>query len=393
MGIATALKRRLIALIPDSVQMRLRPQLFGFGPADIPAPIEPPRGSTRLLIAPVNFAGQGFEWARAAELIPEVGARSMAYVAAGAFAFPADYTVPTPVFVRSRDWQRRQVRAVTRGFTHVIIEAERPIFGQRYGEDVQREVGALRAAGVRVAMLCHGSDIRLPSRHRAHEPDSPFVEGGYAETARLEEQAARHRELLDGLGAPVFVSTPDLLLDVPTATWLPVVVGERWRDLPSAPPLEQDVPLVVHIPSRAGLKGSDLIEATMRALDAEGVVRYERHEGIPADRMPELYGRADIVLDQFSLGIYGVATCEALAAGRVVVSHVGDQVREHVLTATGRELPVVEARAADLDRVLREIVADRARFRDVAAAGPEFVREVHDGRRSASVLADAFLTR
>lgn len=393
MGIATSLKRRLVALVPDTLQMRLRPQLFGFGPADIPAPVEPPSARTRLLIAPVNFAGQGYEWARAAERNPEVGARSMAYVAKGAFAFPADYTVPTPVFVRSRDWQRRQARAVTRGFTHVIIEAERPIFGQRYGGDVRREVEVLRRAGIRVAMLCHGSDIRLPSRHRAHEPDSPFVEGGYAETARLEEQAARHRELLDALDAPVFVSTPDLLLDVPTATWLPVVVGERWRDLPSAPPLEREVPLVVHVPSRAGLKGSDLIEATMRALDAEGVVRFERHEGIPAERMPELYGRADIVLDQFSLGIYGVATCEALAAGRVVVSHVSDQVRQHVVAATGRDLPVVEARAADLDRVLREIVADRARFRGIAAAGPEFVREVHDGRRSAAVLADTFLTR
>ena len=139
MGIATTLKRRLIALIPDSVQMRLRPRLFGFGPADIPDPIQPPKGSMRLLIAPVNFAGQGYEWARAAERIPEVGARSMAYVAPGAFAFPADYTVPTPVFIRSRDWQRRQARAVTRGFTHVIMEAERPIFGQRYGEDVQRD--------------------------------------------------------------------------------------------------------------------------------------------------------------------------------------------------------------------------------------------------------------
>jgi hypothetical protein len=334
MGIASTLQRRLVALIPDSIQMRLRPQLFGFRQSDIPAPIEPPEGRVRLLIAPVNFAGQGYEWARAAERLPEVGARSMAYVAPGEFAFPVDYRVPTPVFVRSRDWQRGQARAVARGFTHVVIEAERPIFGRRYDEDVLREVTALRGAGLRVAMLCHGSDIRLPSRHRSHEPDSPFVEGGYAETERLEAQAARNRELLDAAAATVFVSTPDLLLDVPTAVWLPVVVGERWRELPAAPPLADEVPLVVHIPSRAGLKGSDLIEATMQALDAEGVVRYERHEGVAAERMPELYGRADIVLDQFSLGIYGVATCEALAAGRVVVSHVGDQVREHVRTAT-----------------------------------------------------------
>ena len=97
------------------------------------------------------------------------------------------------------------------------------------------------------------------------------------------------------------------------------------------------------------------------------------------------------MLDQFSLGIYGVATCEALSTGRVVVSHVSDQVRDHVRRATGRELPVVESRAADLDRVIRGIVADRERHRSIAADGPDFVREVHDGRRSAEVLATAFL--
>ncbi|KZE92110.1 hypothetical protein AVP42_02809 [Agromyces sp. NDB4Y10] len=387
----STLQRRLVALIPDSVQMRLRPQLFGFTAADIPAPIVAPQGRVRLLIAPANFAGQGFEWARAAERITGVGATNLSYRNPGEFAFPTDYEVPTAVFAKSRTWQRRQVRAVERGFTHVIIEAERPIFGRRYDEDVTREVAVLRRAGIRVAMLCHGSDIRLPSRHRTHEPDSPFVEGGYAETDRLEEQATRHRALLDRIGSTVLVSTPDLLLDVPEGVWLPVVVGERWRERPAAPVLERDRPLVVHVPSRAGLKGSDLIEDTMRALDAEGVVTYERHEGVVAERMPELYGRADIVLDQFSLGIYGVATCEALSTGRVVVSHVSDQVRDHVRRATGRELPVVESRAADLDRVIRGIVADRERHRSIAADGPDFVREVHDGRRSAEVLATAFL--
>jgi hypothetical protein len=310
----------------------------------------------------------------------------MSYRAEGAFGFPSDYEVPTRVFVRSRDWQRRHLRAVTSGFTHVLIEAERPVFGRLFDEDVEREVAAMRDAGLRVAMVCHGSDIRLPSRHLESERDSPFAPGRYAETERLEAAARRHRGILDRLRAPVLVSTPDLLADVPEAVWLPVVVDERWYEAAGGSPLQSARPLAVHVPSRAGLKGSDLIEETMRRLDAEGVVRYERHEQVAAEDMPALYGRADIVLDQFSLGIYGVATCEALAAGRVVVSHVGDRVREHVRMATGLDLPVVESRAEGLDRVLREIVADPETYRRRAAQGPEFVRAVHDGRRSAKVL-------
>ncbi|WP_438855329.1 glycosyltransferase family protein [Agromyces sp. M3QZ16-3] len=390
MTASSSLRHRLVALIPDAVLMRLRPQWFAYSAEDVPQPIAVPEGTARLLIAPANFAGQGYEWAHAADSLPDVGSRNMSYRAPGEFAFPTDYEVPTAVFLRSKTWQAGQARAIAR-YSHVIIEAERPILGARYQSDLVREVEAFRADGLRVAMLCHGSDIRLPSRHRRREPDSPFVEGGYAETDVLERQAVRHRTLLDRIGATVFVSTPDLLLDVPEGVWLPVIVGERWRTLDSAPPLTAERPLVVHIPSRAGLKGSDLIEDTMRALDADGTVRYERHEGVPPERMPELYARADIVLDQFSLGIYGVATCEALAAGRVVVSHVSDQVRGHVRDETGLELPVVEARAAELADVIRTIVADRERFREIAARGPAFVREVHDGRRSAAVLAERFL--
>ena len=41
------------------------------------------------------------------------------------------------------------------------------------------------------------------------------------------------------------VSTPDLLLDLPGAVWLPVVVDtELWR--PGPPVLEREVPVVLH---------------------------------------------------------------------------------------------------------------------------------------------------
>ena len=33
------------------------------------------------------------------------------------------------------------------------------------------------------------------------------------------------------MGGPVFVSTPDLLVDVPEGTWLPVVIGAPWFEV------------------------------------------------------------------------------------------------------------------------------------------------------------------
>jgi hypothetical protein len=57
-----------------------------------------------------------------------------------------------------------------------------------------------------------------------------------------------------------------------------------------------------------------------------------------------------------------------------------------VRRASGRDLPVVQARAAELEGVLRGIAADRATFAARAAEGPDFVRAVHDGTMSAEVL-------
>jgi glycosyltransferase involved in cell wall biosynthesis len=184
----------------------------------------------------------------------------------------------------------------------------------------------------------------------------------------------------------VFVSTPDLLDDVPSASWLPVVVDvDEWKVDTAV--LERETPVVVHAPSRASIKGTDLIEPVMRALEEDGLVEYRRIEGIPHDSMPAAYADADIVLDQFRLGGYGVAAVEAMASGRLVVSHVGEQSREVVAAVTGLELPIVQSRASDLDQVIRDILADRPKHRAVAARGLAFANGVHDGRRSAQALA------
>lgn len=342
--------------------------------------------STRLLVGPVNSAGQARAWAGAAATLPDVAAANVVHVRPGdAFRFPADHAVPRSVAVGNRVWQRAQRRAVGRRFTHVLIESGQQLFGP--ADSVAEQAADLARDGVRVGLVWHGSDIRLPSAHARREADSPFAGGRYADGAALEETAARNLALAQTSGLPSFVSTPDLLALVPGATWLPVVVDPAdWR-ASSGPVLERARPVVVHAPSRAGLKGSDLIEDTMARLHDEGVVEYRQLAGVAHADMPRVYGDADIVLDQFSLGIYGVAACEALAAGRVVVSHVDAGVRATVRALTGEELPILQSRAGDLEATIRDILQDRDAHRARAAFGPAFVTAVHDGRRSADALA------
>ena len=104
----TSVIGRVIALLPERVISVLPAAAFRFSPAHIPA--EPTRSSaaTRLLVAPVNFAGQGYQWAHCVEKLgPGFYGENMAYVSGtDAFKFPADQRVPLPVYMWSRRWQR-----------------------------------------------------------------------------------------------------------------------------------------------------------------------------------------------------------------------------------------------------------------------------------------------
>ena len=388
-----ALKRavgRGIDLLPEPIAIRLNPAKYGYRSADIPRTPSAPSTPVRLYIAPVNFAGQGYAWARASERLPGVGAVNMNYTVPGDFGFESDNVVPARVFHHSKKWQRAQFEWVASEFTHVLVEAERPIFGTLFGGDPVAEVAALRARGVTVGMVSHGSDLRLPSRHRLLDEWSPFHDEDWDLIPVLEEQARQHRHVLSRAGAPVLVSTSDLLLDWPEARLLPVVVDPSAWEGGSAP-LHRRVPVVVHAPSKARVKGSHLVDPVMTELAAEGLIEYRRIEGVPAAEMPALIRDADIVLEQFRIGNYSRAAIEALAAGRVVIGHVHEQVREHVFAETGHRVPVIEASPAQLREVIESILSDRARYREVAATGPGFVRAVHDGAFSAQVLGETLL--
>ena len=358
-------------------------------PAVFPARPPVPDTPVRLFVGPANFAGQGWGWARAAERhLDGVGATTFSL--GDGFAFPVDYTVPVRMYALSRRWQKEQLRHLTAAYTHVLIEAERPVLGTRYGTTCDGDLRVLRKAGLKVALIAHGSDLRVPSRHVEMVEDSPFRDTSWETVPILERTTTHNVELLNAFDGHTFVSTLDLLDYAPRAVWCPGVIDvEAWAA--DTVPLERRVPVVVHAPSKGRFKGSELIDPIMTELDRRGIVEYRRIQRVEPHDMPAVYTAADIVIDQFTMGLYGVAACEAMAAGRVVVSFVGESVRARARAMTRRDVPIIEATPATLVEVVEKILDDRDAVRDVAAAGPSFVAENHDGRRSAAALAP-FLT-
>ena len=343
-----------------------------------------------VLIAPANFAGQGYRWASALE---RAGVPAVAWerTLGRGFGYPVDTRDGVAEHRASRRWQQTVFDEVVSTVRAVVLEAGRPLFGGLFGYDAAAEARALQRAGLRVATMWHGTDVRLPSVHRAGHPWSVFADRDAAAwRAALEAGARRNRRRLAGLDAPILVSTPDLLPGLPGASWVPVVVEPDVWAAPAG--LRRERPVILHLPSNPRVKGGRLIEPVLRRLEGEGLLEYRTPGWTAADDVPALVASADVVLDQFRLGIYGVAACEAMAAGRLVVSMVDDQVRDAVRDATGLELPIVQATPDDLESVLRSVLEDVAAAEATAARGPGFVRAVHDGRRSAEVLIEQLLS-
>lgn len=368
---------------PMSLFGRLAARRLGT-PRELPGVSTVDDRPVRVLIAPVNYSGQGDQWARSLERFDSrIAARNMAVDVPGGFSFTADLAVPVPAYHNSAEWQRRQFAALG-SFTHVLVEAEEPLLGRLFGRDPERELQAMTTAGIDVAFLSHGTDARLPSTHARDNPWSPYRDRGMY-LARAERLAAANIDMLSRCGRPVFVSTPDLLKDLPQAFWCPVVVDPGVWAMPAPEP--DSGPLrVVHAPSSQLVKGTHLIEPMLRRLHDRRVIDYRPIVGIPFSQMPAAIRGADVVLDQFRIGSYGVAACEAMAAGRTVIGHVLPSVREEVEHVTGLRLPVLEAAPDTLEAVLEELAADRARLIEPSVSGPAFVLDVHDGRRSADIL-------
>jgi glycosyltransferase involved in cell wall biosynthesis len=335
----------------------------------------------RLLIGPVNSAGQAWQWATAVSReVPSIAAESLT-TGSRKFEFKTHRIGTFEQYREDLRWQLELTAWVLQNVTHVLFEAGRPMFGQLRGQLWDQDVAMLDSAGIAHGMIFHGSEVRDPARHRAKYEFSPFADRTDELTVRLQAANDLLREHLVGYGGRLYVTTPDLLEYVEGSEWLPVVVDPD-RFASTEPVLERDVPVVLHAPSASALKGSVFVDPVLIELDARGVIRYERVQGVPHNELVAKVKSADIVVDQLLLGSYGVFACEAMAAGRVTVGHVADHIRDLLPT----ELPIVEATPDDLTEVIERLIVEREEARKLADAGPRYIRELHDGRKSVEVL-------
>lgn len=358
------------------------------GPGDQPREEagRPADGRPALAIGPANYAGQAYRWAVAVRERTPYDAWSFTYGEHDKpmyyFVYPSDRFIGAPQLYLPHARARR-VDAAIAGATHVALDGFERLYRLPGIGNVRHDAGVLGRRGLHIALISHGSDTRDPDHHQARNPHSYFGASEPAYVRKMIKRSARNRAFAQASGLPLFVSTPDLLWDLPQATWLPVTVDAAvwWT---TEPVLEHARPRVVHLPSRRTppTKGTHLVTPAMERLAADGIIDYTEPEKVAHADVPAVIAGADVIIDQITGDAYGTAGAEAMAAGRLVLAGL-----HGTRAKMPEDPPIVDVSPDTIADVVRDIAAHPENYRARAHAGPGFVERWHDGRVAAAALA------
>ncbi|GAB3648824.1 glycosyltransferase family protein [Glycomyces tarimensis] len=334
----------------------------------------------RLGMGTANSAGQLAQLARAlSRTRRDVSAEVLMTATGGVCGYPADVCIDPPS-QKQRHVQRRQSERASR-YTHLIVDGFRAFLGFEHGTDAGADLPYLRRDGLRIALLAHGSEIRDAGRHLDKYEFSLYRHVPDDVAPLLRRKSARNRAVAEDAGLPLFVTTPDLLDELPGAQWLPLTVDvDYWYC--DRPVMERRRPVVVHAPSKRWTKGSAYIVPVLERLHRRGVIEFRLVEGVPSDQMRRFVHDADIVVEQIGIGTYSAFACEAMAAGKPVMAYMHPSNIERMGVAP----PVVGIEPDTLAERLESMIDDPTGTRRIASASLQFARMVHDGRWSAARL-------
>ncbi len=350
-----------------------------------------------ILIGPTNSAGQASLWARALSKSGFKGQSLRISNDPSTEWFSADLEIPRLEWTTS-EGRLELAKKIVREYDSILIESMRPLFSLHSKRDYSAlrtfdDIKLLEKAGVKSAIVFHGSDIRDTVAHATREPFSPYRHSS-PELEQLRVRAAEFRAA--GRKAfwrriPVFVSTPDLLLDIPKAQWLPITIDvEKFASAGEGRPCwsSSGPPKVLFQPSKGWLKSADLVSPILERLDLDGVIELLKSEPVKHEHMAAKICEADVVIDRFD-GIAGVASIEALAAKRIVVANLADWAYKKAESIP----PVVHATPETLESVLREISSKRDSYGIDLQSGLEYAKRWHDGRESVARIVKVLKLR
>lgn len=129
---------------------------------------------------------------------------------------------------------------------------------------------------------------------------------------------------------------------------------------------------VVHASNHRHFKGSRFLLEAVEKLKQEGfAVELTLVERVPHEEAMKLYQQADIIADQFIIGTFGYFAIEGMGLGKPVLCYIRKQ--DYLLSP--EECPIVNCPATQIESVLRDLLAQPARIRDLGLRGRKYVEK------------------
>jgi len=339
-----------------------------------------------VLIGATNSAGQANSWAHALRNTGR-GAQSLQIVKDQTNTwFHADRTIQRDQW-KKLEFRKQLFKEITSSNTSVLLESLRPLFALNQPSLFTAQEGLndlidLWRAGLKVAVVFHGSDIRDQLHHAKMDEFSPYrnpVDPVKFEAVRVRaDQTRLIARKLNRHRIKQFITTPDLLHELPDATWLPAVIDIAKFETTTAIKSSSGPLKVLFLPSNGWLKSEHLVTPILEKLAKEGVIELVAKGPVSNAQMPTLIESADLVIDRFD-GVVGVASIEAMAAKRLVIANVAPWIYNRAEVTP----PVIHATPATLEEKLREIAENNFNHQELTEAGFQYVGKWHDGRESA----------
>lgn len=129
---------------------------------------------------------------------------------------------------------------------------------------------------------------------------------------------------------------------------------------------------IVHAPNHRQYKGTDYFIQAVKSLQGEGLplelVLVEKMSNADAIN---IYKKADIIAEQFLIGWHGFMAIEGMALGKPVICYI--RKREYLLAP--EECPIISARLDDLREVIRDLVENPLKRKQLGEQGREYVEK------------------
>lgn len=235
-----------------------------------------------------------------------------------------------------------------------------------------------------------GSDIRIPEVEAKDNPYSlPIMDYYKALRGVSLEKSYRNQSLFAKSGFACIVPVEMQQYLFPNLWTKSYLVFQRLflsEFKPFYPDPTVRRPIVVHAPSEPVLKGTSAVLKAVELLKEKHDFQFILVKNMPHREALQIMQRADIFLDQFVLGFYGMGSVEAMAFGKPVICYIKPSIREKYPP----DLPIVNANQDNLVDVLENLLKDGKLRHEIGKRSRQYAEKYHDAVKLAHRLVEIY---